>query len=640
MHHVCGLWSSLSTMASLSGAAFAVERGDAQRADIAEDISEDDFADTFGQLITSLATLRLRRNYWLLRGWPWSMPAAVEQEDLEPCLERFQEDLGLFRIVQNAPSKGHALHALEKRHMLNKVSCKQLEAALADRGADGWEADFVAMLKSHLRVAAPTQVIEDMMGVAKNSKVVRTSSRYRRLEHSMAAILRQGVVHRRHRFAAIEPDTPVGPKPARLPIQAFQGKIAERSLPWQTVVSTSSATTWYSPNAENYSANAADMVLLQEARRAGDLDAVSEAWLGCVAQVSHKLLLGIPQGNGQFRYYHLLHHFDKSGVLGWPDDVVSVPGTGQQVFVHSLSEKSPTVLALLSFEGVRAMTFKWWSWLHQVHAWGRKVSDLPVRIAAVIDNGPAGGLEVAAKHAFWAMSRTSIVRLGGLKGVVVPGSATMCEALMLVVQACLPGASQDDVLRALAQRLCINEVSASFADAFLGIEEAHQVLDRDDAEKLVSEQQHCRKVLAGDQEFVGEFAKARSSAGPAKRKRKAAVKLPPRLPSTIPQSEAKLYIPENCSVWRGVSRCEWCGHCPPFRRVSSSWLLHGEHGALVDLARRLWRQHLNLAGKPLSDCPFAGLFEDAAVVAVRAEPSSSSQAAAGPSVAPVAHIFL
>ena len=84
------------------------------------------------------------------------------------------------------------------------------------------------------------------------------------------------------------------------------------------------------------------------------------------------------------------------------------------------------------------------------------------------------------------------------------------------------------------------------------------------------------------------------------------------VPSTIPQVEARTFAPEGASVWRGVVRSEWCGHCPPHRRIAASWLTYGEQGALRVVLQRLWDQSLGLRGVDRSACPYDGLWDDAA----------------------------
>ena len=96
-------------------------------------------------------------------------------------------------------------------------------------------------------------------------------------------------------------------------------------------------------------------------------------------------------------------------------------------------------------------------------------------------------------------------------------------------------------------------------------------------------------------------AKAKAGAGP-----------PPRqpLPSTIPQSEARRFVPPGCYIWRGLDRSEWCGHCAPRKRVSASWHQYTEEGALRLVVRMLWSQYLEKEGLGRDACPYTDLFDD------------------------------
>ena len=92
----------------------------------------------------------------------------------------------------------------------------------------------------------------------------------------------------------------------------------------------------------------------------------------------------------------------------------------------------------------------------------------------------------------------------------------------------------------------------------------------------------------------------------------AAVAAAPAMPSTISQATAKQFLPDGASVWRGVSRCEWCGHCPPHKRIHAKWSQYGEEGAMLNVLKRLRLQHCESRGLQFGDaCPFKDSLKDA-----------------------------
>lgn len=114
-----------------------------------------------------------------------------------------------------------------------------------------------------------------------------------------------------------------------------------------------------------------------------------------------------------------------------------------------------------------------------------------------------------------------------------------------------------------------------------------------------------------------EVGAARRSPPPPKRRKKDERKYP-SLPSTIPQSEAKQWLPPGAYIWRGLQRREWAAHLKPYPRVSCRWAEFTEEGALREILRRVWRQYLEMQGKTEAECPISGLFPSGAAAGAAA----------------------
>ena len=63
------------------------------------------------------------------------------------------------------------------------------------------------MVNEHFSCIVGSTLVEDMFGVAKNTKQVRGSQIFRKPERSMDMIVAQSVPSKRHRFDMCEPDT-------------------------------------------------------------------------------------------------------------------------------------------------------------------------------------------------------------------------------------------------------------------------------------------------------------------------------------------------------------------------------------------------------------------------------------------------
>ena len=81
-------------------------------------------------------------------------------------------------------------------------------------------------------------------------------------------------------------------------------------------------------------------------------------------------------------------------------------------------------------------------------------------------------------------------------------------------------------------------------------------------------------------------------------------------PHHCSQPEAKKMLPPGASIWRALQKGEWCGHFPPYRRVSEPFARNGSsQNALKMCLYRLWRQYLDRWGLPDSACFVEGLLK-------------------------------
>lgn len=110
---------------------------------------------------------------------------------------------------------------------------------------------------------------------------------------------------------------------------------------------------------------AADLCMLRSASSMGDLNLVSQAWLGSVCKSSRRFMLGfkdLPDPEVK-RWYIGLHHWPKSSVLMWP--VTTIMIGNETYFQFSLDIAEPCLLPLFELDtaAVVAVAFEWRSWL-------------------------------------------------------------------------------------------------------------------------------------------------------------------------------------------------------------------------------------------------------------------------------------
>ena len=175
-----------------------------------------------------------------------------------------------------------------------------------------------------------------------------------------------------------------------------------------------------------------------------------------------------------------------------------------------------------------------------------------------------------------------------------------------------------ETMDVLCKRIAQHELNDGLAPVLLEVDAAAEVLERADEEELQHEQQtHVRRQSERTQ-FVAAYSQrrqaVRAQAAAAKGRGRAnggrsvasGQRGPsrglPRFPTEVDQATARQSAPDGSSIWRGLTRQEWCGHLPPNSRIHSKWSEWGEQNAMKDVLRRLWRQWAELHGQEYPAC--------------------------------------
>ena len=248
--HAWAIFGSLRCRASLEEALFATTVFAAEAMGVGEVVCEDDFADTFGMLASQLVSARLRRLLHITDGFPWSMARLLKPTLAAEAVHDFEGSLRAFRALAAAADNGPTALRLLARHQLHKPSNAAYIQAMSHRAERAWGDDMARLTMTRLRVACPTQIIEDMNGAQKNARAIRSTVRFKRPERSMAIVLKKKIISQRHHWLDVEVDAAAVRRNERLGAECFIENKDMRSMPWGDIVSTSQATTYHSPKAE------------------------------------------------------------------------------------------------------------------------------------------------------------------------------------------------------------------------------------------------------------------------------------------------------------------------------------------------------------------------------------------------------
>jgi ribosomal protein L7/L12 len=141
---------------------------------------------------------------------------------------------------------------------------------------------------------------------------------------------------------------------------------------------------------------------------------------------------------------------------------------------------------------------------------------------------------------------------------------------------------------------------------YIAIYQALQIMDQADHGKIKEAQKSGQETLSQKDSFAAEYVAKRVSIRAAA-KEKIGLPKQVKFPTGIDQKDAKKFLPPDTNIWRGLVRREWCGHCPPRKRIQSPWSEYTEEGAMIQIIRTLWLQWLELHGFNKDMCPYSGL---------------------------------
>eukprot|EP00974_Lingulodinium_polyedra_P002268 211125-Lingulodinium_polyedra.AAC.1 len=303
---------------------------------------------------------------------------------------------------------------------------------------------MIKLLRKYARLHWSTLPVEETIGYMKNTKE-RKSRKYRKPEVTMMYAIKAKVLEERCKYLPIRLDRPLKQKQEKLPIKAFRPCPKARSLPFNSIVTKSSATEWHSPSATGLNARHADLITLRECagRPAGFAD-MENLWLGVLWNIKHRFVYR-KKGTKEQTWFLALDHFDSSAVLGWPCCMVDCPG-GQKAFEVPSGEQGPVLHAIANLAEWEACSIKPRSWLWQMQLPASSMQQLTSPgNRAFLTFGPAPVEVIAAREAFWDMGVTHLQKLAAVLNIDIKleQKVSLCGVLFNMVKKILDISDSD-----------------------------------------------------------------------------------------------------------------------------------------------------------------------------------------------------
>lgn len=584
-----------------------------------EVIIEDEYANTLGLGALMLLVARYMRGAWLY-GWPAKMYTLLGSGPVKTVatLQLWKKDQEIFVELKAQSHTSDQLKRMEKLHVFQQTANLQYALAINDIGIDDLpdNAAFLTLVKERAEVIIAAQAVEDIKGVQAVSSPP-PCRKHRRLATCMAHVLEQGVLTKKHRFKAVEVASPAYLTSSTLPASAWEPSVKEASMDFNGVQSTKAHPDWYSPCAARMNTPHADLAVLRDVSRLGDLDLASNTWLGEAFDASHMMVVGLPKAVGVgVQCYIPIMNFPKSGVMLWPVTKQVLDG---QTCLHFDPTDEPVVRPVLNLINIKAQCFEWKSWLWRctllqpgnIAYWSSGIR------AFTIGNTEDTFAQCCCKNAWFQMSPTEVREYAKYYQVPIAPGATTFDVLWSFLAAKCPELSDQQRLACLHKRKVGSTENTGASDVLLAMDEAAEVLEQQDEKTLKAEQVRITSARGIVAEFSTQYtAKAVTVRAAAEAKTKGkkkpavpAAQRPPPGPHHIEQGEARDFCPPCAHIWRSLLRGEWCGHVLLCKRVSASFHAYGSsEAALNECLKKMWRQWLEQNGMALSECPIAGHF--------------------------------
>jgi hypothetical protein len=619
MAHLKDVWHLLSSPVALAKCGFAVSPSQCDA--VKEDLeSEEYFADFFGQGVVGLVALRARRNLPLVLGWPKKLVRMHHADDskADSVVKEFMVDQRDFRTISDMDECTLTCKRILGRSLFHKSV--NIQFGLCFDEVD-WRREQRTMdvVRNHSQGIIQTTCCEETIGSMKNNSSAMAFRKFRRPVQSYVKGITSNVISERHDFQALDPHVPLPFKCMKLSMDHFQAKATSSSVDFAGIASTQAKADWYSPKPFNMGVPTADLQLTREFMRVRNMDVFDNAKLGMVCEVQHRLLIQDKTAPKKNEWMLACTHFADSSALVWPMIEKLFPGPSKlSYFEPVLYLEQPQMLALWDLDRYNAVPIVWHSWAWQVENAHGHMKDVKAAVRPFMNGTVESLLSVCCRRAFWNLGKASIELLAKSCAIEVKKAWTLFETLFNVIQEQLE-LEDDDVLSIIALRLSVDDLQDEFAALVLDIEEAYEVLSLEDINKLNLEQENVPKRRNARQAFMHEYREKKQAvraakealaapAGKGKGKAKGAdaALAAPMLavpPATIDHITAKLFLPPTrCSIWRGLARGEWCGHCTPRKRIAAKWDRYGENGSMMKVLQTLWMQWAEIEGLVFPAC--------------------------------------
>ena len=575
---------------------------------------EDDWAADLGNLCMNSVAEILYRMLWLLRGWPGSSIKWLTGQDQQRKIgmQQFVMDHENFQQLrrEQARTPSDVKSDLLRRSLWSTPIVEHLWLSFVESGKDMTPALAQQLASRHHRFLQ-SQLVEDGFSICREREK-RSLNERPAVASLMAEMCRRPVIEGRHQFSHLKV-ADWSAQPPDIDARHFPAKTSESNQLLEAITS-SKKPTWWTDHIGMMAAPIADLELVHwcQRSRGSYWKLLDSFWLSMLLNGENVVVRcsDAIEGYSCDQWFFPLGARLGSAVLLWPADEVPL---GQPASLWHMAPRSAKQLcwaAMLDEKRWHAREFQWRSPVWQVTVGKLQISQARSIKAVLVDRKAKPLLSVAAVNAFWRLPTNSLQQLAQHLKVRLDEAPSLFQTCLALVRAVL-GCTEAEAIDIVQKRgVAMENASRMQEQSINAVEEGLSLLEPQEQEEFQKEKRTMKADTDGVKDFARELAlaKRRNTTGTKRQRKAKKTSLPP---GEIPQDEAKKFLPAGASIWRDNLRHGWCGHFPPYKRVSARVDVFGTRGAVLEVLRALWRQALHHQGEDASNCGVEGLFDDA-----------------------------
>lgn len=319
-----------------------------------QEIQDNHFAGVLGRLaLRNVANREIRLSY-LVRCWPNRLLLLNLGEPLvTDTIGEFKKDWDLYSKYKDLNPMPPIVKRIIDSSNFQLTETKQWVAGMIQKN---WQShkDLLTLADRRLSDPISSLACEELVGVAKNGKIIKGSKKFKKPNRAMGLALGRRILDKRFKYKIVSTSTPVK-KCILKPCDFGRGKLRKTSIDFTKIASNKAKAFFYSPGPDAAGLPAMECAVLREVDRFKSIDKLKDLRLGRFADIDH--LIAIRRKSKvalAFDWVIPVHHYKSSGIVAYPIDFVKFPGSSNQYVEFHRNVRDYVYIPIMDWSEIQA----------------------------------------------------------------------------------------------------------------------------------------------------------------------------------------------------------------------------------------------------------------------------------------------